>query len=552
VSFINPGGIWVQGTFQATNVNFGKMPYPGTFIGFYDGAAGRLDGCTFQMVSSDSPPMAPTGISVQNSSPTVTGCTIMGDGKGTGIYIYSGSTSMSPQITNNTITGTDTAISVYAYPPSYATFSPTIAGNNLANCSSYGLNYSGSGILNAPNNNWGHASGPLDNSDDRIAGGLFNPNGLGNRVNDKVNYYPWVGCTIGTTAIPAGFKATPDNGAINSNWSANGEASLGGYKLYYGTSPGSYTTPALLGKVTSHKLTGLNNNQTYYVVLSSMNTVGFESARTAELVVKPHESNTITASAGSHGSISPSGSVTVPVGTDKTFTITPDSGYHIADVRVDGESVGAVSSYKFSKVTEDHTIVASFAIDTHTITASAGSGGSISPDGEVQVNHGSSQSFTIKPDTNNNIKSVLVDGVSVGPVSSYTFKNVTENHSIAASFVVATISILTDKDRIIAPPGKTAPLQVKLSDPPQTNVTVTVAWKSGSKALSIQGVNTLTFTPANWNTYQTIQIAATPDLNDMNAAAVFELSAPGLTGTEITAVKAELGNIAPILELLLD
>ena len=207
-----------------------------------------------------------------------------------------------------------------------------------------------------------------------------------------------------------------------------------------------------------------------------MNTVGFESARTAELVVKPHESNTITASAGSHGSISPSGSVTVPVGTDKTFTITPDSGYHIADVRVDGESVGAVSSYKFSKVTEDHTIVASFAIDTHTITASAGSGGSISPDGEVQVNHGSSQSFTIKPDTNNNIKSVLVDGVSVGPVSSYTFKNVTENHSIAASFVVATISILTDKDRIIAPPGKTAPLQVKLSDPPQTNVTVTVAW----------------------------------------------------------------------------
>ena len=72
------------------------------------------------------------------------------------------------------------------------------------------------------------------------------------------------------------------------------------------------------------------------------------------------ETYTITASAGPHGSISPSGNVTVNQGSDKSFTITPVIGYSIDDVLVDGSSVGAVSSYTFTNVTEDHTIYATF------------------------------------------------------------------------------------------------------------------------------------------------------------------------------------------------
>ena len=70
---------------------------------------------------------------------------------------------------------------------------------------------------------------------------------------------------------------------------------------------------------------------------------------------------TITASAGEGGAISPSGSVQVVRGGDKTFTITPGEGYEIADVLVDGESVGAVSSYTFENVRARHTIEAVFA-----------------------------------------------------------------------------------------------------------------------------------------------------------------------------------------------
>ncbi len=96
-------------------------------------------------------------------------------------------------------------------------------------------------------------------------------------------------------------------------------------------------------------------------------------------------SYTITASAGTGGSISPSGSVSVSHGSNRTFTVTANTGYTIANVLVDGASVGAVSSYTFNNVTANHTISASFTANSYTITASAGTGGTISPSGSVRT-----------------------------------------------------------------------------------------------------------------------------------------------------------------------
>jgi hypothetical protein len=77
------------------------------------------------------------------------------------------------------------------------------------------------------------------------------------------------------------------------------------------------------------------------------------------LVLPTH---TITAIAGPNGTIDPAGMVTVPDGGSKAFTIVPASHYRVGDVLVDGASVGAVTSYTFSNVTTDHTIVASFEV----------------------------------------------------------------------------------------------------------------------------------------------------------------------------------------------
>ncbi len=151
---------------------------------------------------------------------------------------------------------------------------------------------------------------------------------------------------------------------------------------------------------------------------------------------------TIAASAGAGGSISPSGNITVAAGASQAFTISPDACHTIADVLVDGLSVGAVSAYTFTNVQANHTIAASFAIINYTIAASAGAGGTISPSGNVSVACGGSQDFTISPDACHTVADVLVDGVSVGAVTSHTFTNVTANHTIAASFAVINYTIV--------------------------------------------------------------------------------------------------------------
>ena len=69
---------------------------------------------------------------------------------------------------------------------------------------------------------------------------------------------------------------------------------------------------------------------------------------------------TIRASAGANGSITPGGNVSVRTGSDQTFLITPDEGYAISDVRIDGQSIGAVMRYTFENVRSAHTIEASF------------------------------------------------------------------------------------------------------------------------------------------------------------------------------------------------
>ena len=87
---------------------------------------------------------------------------------------------------------------------------------------------------------------------------------------------------------------------------------------------------------------------------------------TGEIELLHHKSNgggssgysyyTIEATAGAGGAISPSGSVSVREGGDQTFTITPDKGYAVSTVKIDGKSIGAVKSYTFENVSRTHTI----------------------------------------------------------------------------------------------------------------------------------------------------------------------------------------------------
>ena len=101
---------------------------------------------------------------------------------------------------------------------------------------------------------------------------------------------------------------------------------------------------------------------------SSNNFIHFGSGEDAATVrnyytlqVNVDEVRIITATAGDNGKITPAGDVAVPMGKNQTFQITPNDGYHIRDVKVDNQSVGAVKEYTFTEVDKPHTIHATFA-----------------------------------------------------------------------------------------------------------------------------------------------------------------------------------------------
>ena len=140
---------------------------------------------------------------------------------------------------------------------------------------------------------------------------------------------------------------------------------------YEGSSYEGYNDYYLVVVFGYHVVNGKKADTPFY--LSANNGIGVGNANATDgahlLQVKVDEVRIITATAGEHGAIDPEGAVTVPKGESKTFTITPDSGYHIKDVLVDGKSVGAVGTYTFENVVDNHTIHATFA-RKHTPTPS--------------------------------------------------------------------------------------------------------------------------------------------------------------------------------------
>jgi len=255
----------------------------------------------------------------------------------------------------------------------------------------------------------------IDPTDSRIIyAGTFYPGGLFKSV---VNTYRII------TSTTTGGVITPS----------------GSVSVDYGQSQNFTITPDTGYKIKDVKVDGAS--------VGAVTTYTFEnvtSDHTIEAIFEPI-TYLITASAGIDGSVSPSGTVTLNYGDSKTFTITPNTGYIIKDVKVDGVSVGAVTTYTFENVTSSHIIEAMFEPITYSITTSAGSGGSISPLGTVKIKYGDSKTFTIIPNSGYKISNVKVDGVSVGAVSSYTFNNVTSDHTISVAFekeITETVIIL--------------------------------------------------------------------------------------------------------------
>lgn len=238
-------------------------------------------------------------------------------------------------------------------------------------------------------------------------------------------------------------------------WNPSTEPSVTGYKVYRGLSSRNYTQVVDAGNVTTYTYSDIEFGNVYYFAVTAYNSAE-ESPYSTEAV-----GYTFSTAAGANGMVVPSGVFAVNGNLPFNISIWPYQNYHVEDVTVDGISVGPVTSYTFPAVSACHSVQATFAADLapiqYSIVANADAGGTISPTGVTTVTEGASQTFVIAPALNFVISDVLVDGLSVGAVSSYTFTNVITNHNISAKFVQVYYSITasTQGKGKISPAGTT-------------------------------------------------------------------------------------------------
>jgi hypothetical protein len=145
---------------------------------------------------------------------------------------------------------------------------------------------------------------------------------------------------------------------------------------------------------------------------------------------------TIRATAGAGGSISPSGNVTVPQGSDLSFSISPNSGYRVNNVTVDGESKGPLATYRFTNVTSNHTISANFATGVYTITARVEGGHGLVNPASQTANQGTNTSISFVPEVDIALPVLTIMSRLILPDSQtgIPFRDVSADHNVVVTF----------------------------------------------------------------------------------------------------------------------
>jgi PKD repeat protein len=214
------------------------------------------------------------------------------------------------------------------------------------------------------------------------------------------------------------------------------------------SSPSDDGTTTTAGKALHNSYT-INSNRAFFLNATAYLAAGSTPAAPTPVVsiVSPAANTSINAG----GSVSFQGSATISDGTTLTYSWAFGDGTTAAVLGPVSHTYATAGTYTatFTATSNQGKSASATRVITVnaaglTVTASAGAGGSISPSGAVSVPSGGSQTFAITPAAGYAISSVTVDGVSQGPLGTYTFTNVTANHTIAAAFAVSAGSSLSE------------------------------------------------------------------------------------------------------------
>ncbi len=190
----------------------------------------------------------------------------------------------------------------------------------------------------------------------------------------------------------------------------------------------------------------------------------------------------VSPSAGNGGTIDPSAEQNVDYNGNISFTVAPDTGYSIASV--DGSCGGTLVGdiYTTGPITADCTVEASFAINSFVVSPSAGTGGTIDPAVEQNVDYNGNTSFTVAPDTGYSIASVdgSCGGTLVGDI--YTTGPITADCTVEASFAINSFVVSPS-----AGTGGTIDPAVEQNVDYNGNTSFTVAPDTGYSIASVDG-----------------------------------------------------------------
>ena len=231
--------------------------------------------------------------------------------------------------------------------------------------------------------------------------------------------------------------------------------------------PAAGFIPTIIGTSKSFIYKPSANYYTDSVIVNGVNLIPytldtiytFTNVTTPQTLRVTFKTNTITASTGSNGTISPSGSVSVGKNGSQKFTFVPSTNCWLDSLIVDGinrpDSIPG-KSYTFINVNEPHTIRSVY--NANIITATAGSNGTISSSGATVMAPNSSKTYTMTPSTNYFLDSLIVDGINRPdsiPNQRFTFNNVNEDHTIRVVFRTITIISSTGPNGTVSPLGTT-------------------------------------------------------------------------------------------------
>ena len=343
------------------------------------------------------------------------------------------------------------------------------------------------------------------------------------------------GSTLVTKSAATAINATANTGYHFVNWTVTSGAATFGNASSAGTTAAITAPAAIRANFAINDVQIATNPSALNINEGSTNT--FQ----VKLTAQPTVDKIVSVSQTSGDT-----DISVTGGASLTFTTENWGGYQTVTVAAAQDADTANSTATITCAASglsSKTVTVNEVDDDSTLTVTSGGNGTATPSGSTVVTKSADTAINATANTGYHfVNWTVISGTAAieNADARATTVSCTENTAIMANFVQNVVNIFTDPSSLDVPEGGTAVFRIKLSAQPTASKTVTVSRTSGDADINISSGASLTFTTANWDSYQDVSLGAAKDADVSNGSATITCTASGVTSQTITA--AEIDN----------